>query len=192
MVVGHEFTFAVVGAVALERVAELRLSRRNAMWAFARGAVEKERGQYQVMTAFHLLFLIACVGEPLLLDRTFTPALAAPCIVLLLCAQALRWWAITTLGPRWNTRVIVLPDAEPVTGGPYRWLRHPNYVAVIIEMIALPLASGAWITATLGSLGNALLLRARIVTEERALGARWARAFVATPRFVPGGPHASP
>ena len=88
--------------------------------------------------------------------------------------------------------MIVLPDAEPVTGGPYRWLRHPNYVAVIIEMIALPLASGAWITATLGSLGNALLLRARIAIEERALGARWAEAFAAVPRFVPGGPHAGP
>jgi len=167
---GHEFTFAVVGAIALERVAELRLARRNAMWAFARGAVEKERGQYRVMTAFHLLFLIACVGEPLLLDRTFTPALATACIVLLLCAQALRWWAITTLGPRWNTRVIVLPDAEPVTGGPYRWLRHPNYVAVVVEGLALPLLHTAWVTAVVFTLLNAVLLvRFRIPAEEQAL-----------------------
>lgn len=190
MVVGDALTIGVVGVVALERAAELRLSRHNAAWALARGAVEAGQGHYRVMTAFHALFLVACVGEPLLLDRAFTPALATACIVLLLCAQALRWWAITTLGPRWSTRVIVLPDAEPVTTGPYRWLRHPNYVAVIVEMIALPMVHGAWITAMLGSLGNALLLRTRIAAEERALGARWARAFAATPRLVPGGPHA--
>lgn len=190
MVVGDAFTLGVVGAVALERVAELRLSRRNAAWAFARGATEAGQGEYRVMTAFHTVFLLSCVAEPWLLNRGFSPALAAACVVALVGAQALRWWAITTLGPRWNTRVIVLPEAEPVTGGPYRWLRHPNYVAVIIEMIALPMVQGAWITALSASLGNALLLRTRIATEERALGARWARAFAATPRFVPRGEHA--
>jgi len=190
MVTGDVLTFATVGAVALERLVELRISRRNARQALARGAVEVGQRQYMVMTTFHLLFLVACVAEPVLLRRPFIPALAAGCLGLLLGAQALRWWAIVTLGPRWNTRVIVIPDAEPVTGGPYRWLRHPNYVSVIVEMIALPLLHGAWLTAILASLGNALLLRARIGAEERALGARWARAFAGVPRFVPGGPRA--
>ncbi len=153
--------------------------------------MEVARRQYVVMTAFHLLFLVACVAEPLLLERPFIPALAIACLIPLVCAQALRWWAIVTLGPRWNTRVIVIPDAEPVTGGPYRWLRHPNYVAVIVEMLALPLLSGAWLTAIFASLGNAMLLRARIGAEERALGARWADAFADIPRFVPGGPRAA-
>lgn len=190
MVTGHALLLVTVGAVAVERLAELRLSRRNARLVFARGAVEVARRQYVVMTAFHLLFLVACVAEPLLLERPLIPALAAACLILLGGAQALRWWAIVTLGPRWNTRIIVIPGAEPVTGGPYRWLRHPNYVTVIVEMIALPLVHGAWLTAILASLGNALLLRARIGAEERALGAPWARAFSTIPRFVPGAPRA--
>lgn len=190
MVTGHVITVATVGAVAVERLAELWISRCNARLALARGAVEIGQRQYVVMAVFHATFLIACVAEPFLLERSFIPALAIACLILLGGAQALRWWAIVTLGPRWNTRIIVIPDAEPVTGGPYRWLRHPNYVAVIVEMLALPLLSGAWLTAIVASLGNAMLLRARIGAEERALGARWARAFSATPRFVPGGPHA--
>ena len=190
MVVLDALSLCVMAAVALERVAELRVSRRNARWAFAHGAVEVGQGAYRVMTVFHAVFLLACIVEPWLLGRRVPPALAAVGIVLLLCAQALRWWAITVLGPRWNTRVIVFADAQPVTSGPYRWLRHPNYVAVIIEMVALPIACGAWVTAVLASLGNALLMLTRIATEERALGARWARAFAETPRFVPGGPRA--
>ena len=104
MVAGGALTLAVVGAVALERVAELRLSRRNAMWAFARGAVEVGQGSYRVMAAFHTLFLLACAAEPWLPGPAFSPAVATVCIVALLGAQALRWWAITTLGSRAGTR----------------------------------------------------------------------------------------
>jgi methyltransferase len=183
-------TAVVIGAVALERLAELHLSRRNSVWAIAHGAVEVGPRDYRVMVAFHALFLAACVAESFMLDRPFVPTLATACLVALAGAQALRWWAIAALGPRWNTRIIVFPDAAPVTGGPYRWLRHPNYVAVIAEMVALPLLHGAWITAVLASAGNAFILRARIAAEERALGPEWARVFAATPRFVPGGPRA--
>lgn len=177
---------AVVAAIALERVAELWLARRNAAWAFARGAVEVGQRDYRTMAVFHALFLAACVVEPILLDRSFTAWIAGVCIALLLGAQALRWWSIRTLGPRWNTRIIVLPGAAPVTGGPYRWLRHPNYTAVIVEMVALPMVQGAWLTALLATVGNALILRVRVRQEEQALSASWAQAFAATPRFVPG------
>ncbi len=180
-------TLVVVAAVTLERLAELRLSRRNAAWAAAQGGVEVGQDAYRIMTVFHVAFLMACIAEPLLLHRVSTPALAAACLVILIGAQALRWWAIITLGPRWNTRIIVIPDAAPVTGGPYRWLRHPNYLAVIAEMVALPLLGGAWVTALVATIANALIMRIRISTEERALGAQWARAFAHTPRFVPGG-----
>lgn len=191
MVTGNMATLAVVAALTLERLAELRLSRRNAAWATARGGVEVGHGAYRIMTVFHVAFLVACAAEPLLLRREFTPALAATCLVVLIGAQVLRWWAILTLGPRWNTRIIIIPDAAPVTGGPYRWVRHPNYVAVIAEMVALPLLSGAWVTALIATVGNALLMRVRIASEERALGAQWARAFAETPRFVPGGSRAN-
>jgi methyltransferase len=103
-----------------------------------------------------------------------------------LLAQGLRWWAIGTLGERWCTRVIVLPGSTPVTRGPYRFLKHPNYLAVVLEMALVPLAFGAWRTALAFSAGNAVLLAVRIRAEERALGEGWARAFRGRPRLIPG------
>ncbi len=104
---------------------------------------------------------------------------------LALGAQALRWWAIATLGERWSTRILVVPGEPPVIRGPYRWLRHPNYLAVILEMALVPLAWGAWRIAVVFSLGNALLLALRIPAEERALGNAWAIAFAGRPRLLP-------
>lgn len=172
--------------VALERVAELVLSRRNARLAFAQGAVEVGQGHFKVMTLFHTLFLLSCAAEPLLLGRAFPGALGFVALALALLAQGLRYWAITTLGARWNTRIIVLPTAPPVVGGPYRFIKHPNYVAVIVELFALPLVFGGWLTALAFSLGNAALLTVRIRAEEQALGEGYARAFAGRPRFVPG------
>ena len=105
-------------------------------------------------------------------------------------AQGLRYWAIASLGDRWNTRIIVLPDAAPVTRGPYRFVRHPNYLAVVVEIACLPLIHGAWFTALAFSLGNAALLYVRVRSEEAALGARYATAFAHRPRFVPEVHHA--
>jgi len=179
---------------ALERGAELALSSRNARRALARGAVEAGRGHYPAMVIFHALFLVACAAEALAF-RAPPPAWAWLAAALALCAQGLRWWSVASLGERWNTRILVLPGAPPVRRGPYRWLRHPNYVAVAVELAALPLAFGSWRTALAFSLGNAALLAVRIPAEERALGATWEAAFVGTPRFVPraaaGASHAA-
>jgi methyltransferase len=90
-------------------------------------------------------------------------------ITVVVLAQALRWWCITVLGPRWNTRVVVVPGLPLVEGGPYRWLRHPNYVAVVLEGIALPLVHSAWITAVVFTVANAMLLRVRISSENAAM-----------------------
>jgi methyltransferase len=107
-----------------------------------------------------------------LADRPFLPWLGWPMLALVLGSQALRWWCIATLGPRWNTRVIVVPGLPLVSRGPYRWLRHPNYVAVVVEGLALPLVHTAWVTALAFTAVNAvLLLRFRIPAEERALRA---------------------
>lgn len=167
---------ALVALVGLERLVELRLSRRHAAWAFARGGVEAGRGHYPVMAAFHAAFLAACVTEPWLLGRPFVPAVGWPALGLTLAAQALRYWVIATLGPRWNTRVIVLPGTAPIASGPYRFLRHPNYLAVVVEIAALPLVHGAWLTALVFTLGNALLLRLRIRVEEHAMAEAYPRA----------------
>lgn len=90
-----------------------------------------------------------------------------------------------TLGERWNTRIIVMPDAAPVTRGLYRWIRHPNYVAVMIEIAALPMIRGSWITAAVFTLANALMLAVRIPAEERALGAGYSEALGSVGRFFP-------
>ncbi|MFZ5446043.1 MAG: isoprenylcysteine carboxyl methyltransferase family protein [Myxococcota bacterium] len=167
----------LIALVALERLVELRLSKRNAQWAFERGGREYGQGHYRFMTVFHTLFLVACVAEPWLLARPFVTPWSWLALALALGAQGLRYWAITTLGTRWNTRVIVLPEWEPVTGGPYRFFRHPNYAAVVLELAVLPLVHGAWLTALAFSVVNLGLLRVRIGVEERALGAKYAQAF---------------
>ncbi|MEU9192527.1 isoprenylcysteine carboxyl methyltransferase family protein [Streptomyces hundungensis] len=158
-------------AVAAERVAELVVARRNATWTLARAGVEHGRGHYPVMVVLHTGLLVCCLAEPALVDRPFVPALGWPMLALALLAQALRWWCITTLGPYWNTRVIVIPDTRLVATGPYRFLRHPNYVAVVVEIFALPLVHTAWLTAAAFTAANAVLLAVRIRCENSALSA---------------------
>lgn len=155
--------------VVFERLAELVLSKRHAAVMLARGGVEHGRDHYPVMVALHTLFLVACAVEPLALHRPFVPVLGLPMLALALAAQGLRWWAISTLGEHWNTRVIVLPGAARIEGGPYRYFPHPNYVAVVLEGVALPLVHSAWLTAAGFTLLNAALLSVRIRTEDHAL-----------------------
>jgi methyltransferase len=176
---------ALVAAVALERLLELAVSRRNERRLLARGGIEAGRGHYPAMVALHAAVLAACVAEPALRPASWPWAVAVPASALVLVAQALRWWAVASLGGRWSTRVIVLPGAAPVRAGPYRWLRHPNYLAVGIEVAALPLAVGAWRTAVVATVVNALLLGVRVRVEERAMGEGWEEAFRGVGRFVP-------
>ncbi|MFE4956442.1 isoprenylcysteine carboxyl methyltransferase family protein [Streptomyces sp. NPDC056653] len=155
--------------VAVERLAELVTARRNAAWSRRHGAVEYGRGHYPVMVALHTGLLAGCLAETWLGGRPFLPALGWPMLALALGAQGLRWWCITTLGTRWNTRVIVVPDLPLVTAGPYRWLSHPNYVAVIVEGLALPLVHTNWLTATAFTLLDLPLLATRVRCENTAL-----------------------
>jgi len=171
--------------LATERFVELAISRRNARAAVAAGARESGQRHYRVMAAFHALFLVSCAVEVIALRRPFPGALGFAALAGAVGAQGLRYWAIATLGRRWNVRIITFPDAAPVTGGPYRYIRHPNYLAVALEMICVPLVHGCWWTAIAFSAGNALLLRVRIRAEERALGTQYAAAFSNRPRFIP-------
>jgi methyltransferase len=174
--------------VAGERLIELVVSARNAAWARARGGVEEGRGHFRVMAALHAAFLVACGAEVIALERPFVPVLGLPMLALALSAQALRWWAIASLGRAWNVRVIVIPGGPLVTRGPYAWLRHPNYVAVVVEGFALPLIHSAWLTAAGFTALNAALLVVRVRCEERALARHAAGAddAAARPRFWPG------
>jgi methyltransferase len=163
--------------LAAERAVELAVSRRNARRALAAGGVEAGRGHYPAMVIFHTSVLLACAVEPILWPRTWPMTAAVAALMAAVLAQALRWWAIATLGGHWSTRIIVMPGAPPVVGGPYRLLAHPNYLAVAVELLAVPLIGGALVTAALATLGNGLLMAIRIPAEERALGLGWARAF---------------
>jgi methyltransferase len=162
--------YLLILAVGVERLAELAVADRNARWAFANGGKEFGRRHYPVMVSIHAALLLNCVTEVWLLHRPFIPLLGWPMLALAASSQALRWWCIATLGRRWNTRVIVLTDVPLVRRGPYRWLRHPNYVAVVVEGLALPLIHTAWLTAITFTLANAVLLGVRIRVENSALG----------------------
>ena len=157
----------LIAAVAVERIAELVVSQRNLSWSRARGGVEFGVRHYPAMVALHTGLLVGCLLEAF--HRPFVPGLGWPMLAVVLAAQGLRWWCIATLGHQWNTRVVIVPDATRVTGGPYRFFSHPNYVAVVVEGIALPLVHTAWVTAVVFTLLNAVMLRTRIGVENAAL-----------------------
>jgi len=159
----------LIVVVALMRLVELSWSARNARLLRARGGVESGAGHYPFMVALHAGFLVAAPSEVLVAGRPFVPALGLTMLALVLATTALRYWVIATLGGRWCTRVIVPPGDARVASGPFRFARHPNYLAVAVEIPALALVHTAWVTALVFGTLNALLLRARIRAEEAAL-----------------------
>lgn len=159
----------VIAAVSVERLIEVRVAERNRAVSTSHGGVEFGTAHYPVMVVLHVGLLVGCLAEPVLLHRNFIPALGWPMLAIVVASQALRWWCITTLDYQWNTRVVVIPGARRITDGPYRFIPHPNYVAVIAEGIALPLVHTAWVTALVFSMLNAGLLSARVKVENAAL-----------------------
>jgi methyltransferase len=157
----------LTAAVAVERGVELVVSQHNLVWSRARGGTEFGAQHYPAMATLHVGLLVGCLVESLY--RPFVPALGWPMLAAVLAAQCLRWWCIATLGHQWNTRVVVIPGAERVSRGPYRVMPHPNYVAVVVEGVALPLVHTAWITALVFTALNAAVLRTRIRVENAAL-----------------------
>jgi methyltransferase len=155
--------------IAGDRLLELRISRRHTEWALAHGGIEYGREHFVYMKLLHTGFFLAAAGEVIFLDRPFLPWLGFPMLAVVALAQALRFWSIRALGPRWNVRVIVVPGMPAVTSGPYRFLKHPNYLAVALEGFAIPLVHTAWLTAALFTLLDAWMLAVRIRCEERAL-----------------------
>ena len=156
--------YVIVGLLVVQRLAELGFARRNHRALLARGAVEVGRGHYPAMVALHAGWLLA-------LPTTIDPRTAAslPLLVVFVLLQCGRVWVMATLGSRWTTRVVVLPGAEPIRSGPYRYVRHPNYLIVCGELAVVPLMFGAWILAVAVSVLNLLVLRARLRVENRAL-----------------------
>ena len=180
---------AFVGLVALSRLVELGISVRNARALLARGGREAGRGHLPAMIALHVLFLVAAPAEVWLLDRVVWPLLSWSAMAVFAVAQAIRIWTVDSLGERWTVRVIAVPGDEPVTSGPYRFVRHPNYVVVALEILSIPLVHTAWITAVVFSAINAWILGVRIRAEEALLRdvTSYESAMAETPRFMPRG-----
>lgn len=162
------FTILLV-IVGIERIVELIISKRNLRWSFAQGGIEFGRSHYKYMVALHLFLLGGSLVEVWLVRPTLIPALSWVMLTLAIASQALRWWCIASLGQRWNTLVIIIPGKPVCTNGPYKWFKHPNYLAVIIEGFALPLVGGAWMTALIFTILNAVVLNVRIRSENVAL-----------------------
>jgi methyltransferase len=157
-----------VAFVALQRLFELRYSRRNERRLRVKGAVERGAGHYRVMVAIHSLWLVSTLVEGLMRGPDVPAWWPVPLAALLL-VQPLRYWAIYSLGENWNVRILVLPGKRLVRSGPYRYFPHPNYVVVAVEVLTFPLIFGAWITALVFTMLNAAFLSVRIREEERAL-----------------------
>lgn len=158
-------TVVILALVTFQRAFELWLSKRNTSRLIARGAREHGREHYPLIVLVHVLWLAALWW--LAPGRVINPYWL--CIYVLL--QAARIWVLASLGDRWTTRIIVLPDAPLVARGPYRFVNHPNYLVVIAEIAVLPLVFGLWMVALVFSLLNAAVLTIRIRAENRALSA---------------------
>ncbi len=159
----------VIGLVIVQRLSELRLAKRNYEWAMAHDGREYGREHYWLFVALHSSWIAAILLE-CLLRKPSVPPIWGVFLGLIVFAQVLRYWAIHTLGHCWNTRIIVFKDMQQVTDGPYRYLRHPNYLAVVLEIALIPMLFGAWYTSICFTLLNgALLLFVRIPAENRAI-----------------------
>jgi len=158
-----------VGVVAVLRLVELRISKANVERLKENGAIERGQGHYPWMVAVHTGWLVCCIAEVWLLGRPLIPALAVATGAVFLLGMSLRYWTIRTLGIRWSTKVVAIPGELLEARGPFRWMRHPNYLGVALEISSLPLMYSAWQTALVFSVANAVVLRSRIRSEEGLL-----------------------
>jgi methyltransferase len=177
------FHFLFIYLILL-RLGELILAECNRRRAMAQGGRESDRRQYLVIVAVHTLFYLSLWLEWKYWSHGWN-AFWPIWLGLLAGAQVVRFWAILALGRHWNTRIIVLPQMKLVTRGPYRFIRHPNYLAVIIELVAIPVLCSAYCTAVIFSLANACILARRIPQEESALRQCGVNGLPTVPRFFP-------
>lgn len=173
--------------VGVGRILEMRLSRRHQRTLAARGFVREREPGFGAMVAVHAGVLFGAGLEVLLAPRSIHIALTAAATVAFVLANALRWWVIHAMADQWNVQVVNALPLGVVTTGPFRWVRHPNYVAVFVELLALPLIHAAYLTAALGAMAHVVILARRITLEERVLfsDANYRSTMGGKPRFVP-------
>jgi methyltransferase len=182
------FFLFLLFVVIIQRGIELAIAKRNAAFLRNQGAVEIGADHYKWIVSVHIFFFLSLIIEVVGWNKALPDYWWIP-FMLFVIAQVLRVWCITSLGRYWNTRIIVLPGAQIVCKGPYRWMRHPNYAVVITEILVLPLIFGAYVTATIASAANLIvLLFIRIPAEEQALVklTNYDHEMEHVPRFVSG------
>jgi methyltransferase len=175
----------LLGLVGLSRLAEVVVSLRRLRGRSAEVVVEPVLLPFMVL--LHVALVVAPPLEVVALGRSVSGPLLAAAALALALSTALRIWTLRALGEAWNVGVVRPADALIVTTGPFAWIRHPNYLVVIVEVLCLPLLHGAWLSALGLSVWNALVLARRIHTEEAALAGSpaWRAAMLDRPRLVP-------
>jgi len=160
--------YVLIALISVQRIAEIWLSNSNGKYLMKRGAHVVANDGMRKLAMLHTAFLLALLAEYTLTASYRLPIWLLP-FVAFVCAQGLRYWSIRSLGRRWNIRVYILPGSAPIARGPYRFLRHPNYLAVAIEILCLPLCLHAYVTALVFTVANAWVVAQRIAIEEHAL-----------------------
>jgi methyltransferase len=184
---GTRLYLLLLAAAGGGRLVEMQVSRRRLRALRARGVEQAPEPYFRWIVLLHAGVLAGAALEALLLKRRPVRPLAIGAVIAALLANGLRWWVIRSLGQHWNVHVVDSLGLGVVTSGPYRWLRHPNYLALIVELEALPLIHSAWLTALIGGVAHALLLRRRIATEEALLlqSAEYRALMAPRPRLLP-------
>ncbi|MEH7250265.1 isoprenylcysteine carboxyl methyltransferase family protein [Neobacillus niacini] len=178
--------FIVISVIMFQRLIELVIARKNEKWMKEQGAIEYGTNHYLFIVLMHCMFFLFLVLEKISFSRELSPIWPLLTVVFVV-AQLIRVWAIWSLGRYWNTKIIVLPNVDVVKKGPYRFIKHPNYLVVSIELISVPLLFGAYVTACLFTLLNIWMLSIRIPAEERALRelTEYESSFISCNRFLP-------
>lgn len=162
------FFYIIVGFVVLQRLVELLIAKKNEKKSLAAGGIEYDKKGYSGIVIMHVMFFISLIAEYFYFGHTLNKFWII-FLILFVAAQFLRYWAIISLGSLWNTRIIIVPGSKLVQYGPYKYFKHPNYMAVIAELAVLPLMFSCFVTAIVFSAVNLLLLKRRIAIEENAL-----------------------
>ncbi|WP_251554734.1 isoprenylcysteine carboxyl methyltransferase family protein [Neobacillus muris] len=177
---------SVIIFLIVQRLSELFLARGNERWMKQQGAVEFGRNHYRYLVLLHVLFFVVLTLEKWLLHRGVSPVWQG-LVLLLITIEGLRIWVIATLGRFWNTKIIIIPEVKVIKKGPYRFIKHPNYLVVSMEFIVVPFLFNCYLTACLFTILNAMVLRVRITEEEKALSmlTMYKNDFKGYYRFIP-------
>lgn len=178
-----------LGFIIIQRLIELFIAKSNEIWMKKLGGVETGQSHYRYMVLIHVLFFVSYIGEVVIFHKHISPWWPL-LLVLFVFTQIGRGWVIYTLGNYWNTKIIILPHSNVVKKGPYRFIKHPNYLIVTLEFLIIPFMFQAYVTALIFTFLNIWILSIRIPLEEKALneGTDYEGVFTGRKRFVPVNP----